>query len=262
MTTHLNGYRITALALAAVAFAACDKNTVQELPFEPLLGAKIKFFNFGVSAPSVNFYADEVKMTAVQSGTGSEATTGVSYGGAGNGGTYAQIAPGTHSITGRIAAATDKDLPIDTLHVTIADGKQYSFYLSGPYVTAPTKQVDGFFVEDPVPAQDFSTAYVRLVHAIYNANSLTLYARPVGDTVTAHWTALGTAVAYKGAGPFVAVAPGVYDLGTRFTDSTTNRITLTGASLLSGQIYSINARGNNTATTGATRDSLSSTAHQ
>jgi len=54
----------------------------------------------------------------------------------------------------------------------------------------------------------------------------------------------------------------VYDLGTRFTDSTTNRITLTGVSLLRGQIYTINARGNNTATTGATRDSLSSTAHQ
>ncbi len=262
MTTHLNGYRIAALTVAAMAFTACDKNTVQDLPFEPLLGAKIRFFNFGVSAPSVNFYADDVKMTAVQSGTGSEATTGVSYGGAGNGGTYAQIAPGTHSITGRIAAATDKDLAIDTLHVTIADGKQYSFYLSGPYVTAPTKQVDGFMVEDPVPTQDFSTAYLRLVHAIYNANPLTVYARPVGDTVTAHWTALGTAVAYKSAGAFVAIAPGVYDLGTRFTDSTTNRITLTGVSLLRGQIYTINARGNNTATTGATRDSLSSTAHQ
>jgi len=260
MTTPMNPHRIAAVLLTASLLAACDKNTVQELPFGPLFGAKIKFFNFGVGAPSVNFYADNVKMTAVQSGTGSEATSGVSYGGVGNGGTYSQIAPGTYSITGRIAAATDKDLPIDTLRVAIADGKQYSFYLSGAYVTA-TKQVDGFIVEDPVPAQDFSTAYVRLVHGIYNANPLTLYARPVGDTVTAHWTVVGSAVAYKAAGAFVTIAPGVYDVGARFTDSTANRITLGGVSLRGGQIYTINARGNNTATTGATRDSLSSTAH-
>jgi len=260
MTRHLRGLAIAGALLTAAAFAACDKNTVQELPFGPLLGAKIKFFNLGVGAPSVNFYADDVKMTAVQSGTGAEATTGVSYGSVGNGGTYSQIAPGTYSITGRIAAATDKDLPIDTLHVTIADGKQYSFYLSGPYVTA-TKQVDGFIVEDPVPAQDFSTAYVRLVHGIYNANPLTLYARPAGDTVTAHWQVVGPAVAYKAAGTFVTIQPGIYDLGARFTDSTTNRMTLAGVSLLGGQIYTINARGNNTATTGATRDSLNSTAH-
>ncbi len=249
-------YLTRAALLCAGALAACDKNAVQDLPLAPVASARIKFFNLGLGAPGVNFYANEAKMTAVFTTTDTEATTGTTYGNVGNAGLYGAIAPGQYTLTGRIAAATDKNLPIDTLSATIAAPKYYSFYLSGPY-DAAAKKVDAFIVEDPVPAQDFSTAYVRLVHAIYNANPLTLYARPVGDTVTAHWTAIGTAVAYKGAGTFAAIAPGVYDLGTRFTDSTTNRITLAGVSLVRGQRYTVNARGNNTATTGATRDSLS-----
>jgi hypothetical protein len=55
MTRHLRGLAIAGTLLTAAALAACDKNTVQELPFEPLLGARIKFFNFGVNAPGVNF---------------------------------------------------------------------------------------------------------------------------------------------------------------------------------------------------------------
>jgi hypothetical protein len=256
-------YLTRAALLCAGALAACDKNAVQDLPLAPVSSARIKFFNFGISAPGVNFFANEAKLTAIFTTTETESTNGTTYGNAGNAGLYGAIAPGSYSLTGRIADTVggNKNVAVDTLSATIADGKSYSFYLSGLY-DAGTKKVDAFIVEDPVPAQDFSTAYVRLVHAIYNANPLTLYARPVGDTVTAHWTAIGTTVAYKGAGPFATIAQGVYDLGARFTDSTTNRITLGGVSLVRGQIYSISARGNNTATTGVTRDSLSNTPHQ
>ena len=254
MTRHLT----LAVLLCAGALAACDKNGVQNLPLAPVASARIKFFNFGLGAPGVNFYANEAKMTAVFTTTGTESTNGTTYGNVGNAGLYLGITPGQYSLVGRIADTVggNKDVPIDTLSAAIADGKYYSFYLSGLYDPA-TKKVDAFIVEDPVPTQDFSTAYVRLVHAIYNANPLTLYARPAGDTVTADWTAMGTAVAYKSGDAFAAIAPGVYDLGARFTDSTTNRITLAGVSLVRGQTYTINARGNNTATTGATRDSLS-----
>ena len=68
MISHLNAHRIVAVLLTALVLAGCDKNAVQQLPMEPLLGARIKFFNFGVNAPSVNFYADSTKLTAVQSG--------------------------------------------------------------------------------------------------------------------------------------------------------------------------------------------------
>ena len=251
---------IAALALAA-GLLACDKNAVQQLPLAPVPSARIMFFNYGVGDPQVNFYANETKMTAVSSATGTEATTGVAYGAVGNGGLYSALEPGPYSLTGRIAATIDKNLPIDVFSATIADAKFYSFYLSGFYNTT-TKKADAFIVEDPIPAPvDYTVAYVRLVHASPNADQLTLYARLNGDTVTAHWTAVGTPVAYKGAGAFATIAPGVYDLGARYTGGTTNRITVTGVSLIYGHAYTIGARGDTTVTssTDAKRPILSST---
>src|SRR5437879_11714213 len=114
MTRQLTGYRIAAVALTTALFAACDKNAIQQLPLEPgLLGSRIKFFNFGVNAPGVNFYADQTKMTAVQSGTGVELNTGVAYGGVGNGGAYWQSGAGQDKLAGRVAAAADQGATSD-----------------------------------------------------------------------------------------------------------------------------------------------------
>src|SRR2546430_6001258 len=147
-------------------------------------------------------------MTAIQSGTGVELNTGVAYGGVGNGGACSQIARGQYTLTGRIAAATDKDLPIATVSATIADGKYYSFYMSGFY-NATAKTVDAFVVEDLVVAPtDYSVASVRFVNAIGNANPLTLYARNTADT-TKPAVAVGAAVAYKGVGAFAPLPAGV-----------------------------------------------------
>jgi hypothetical protein len=101
----VNNHRLLATLLCAVAVAACEKNAVQVLPTDSLQTSRIKFFNFGVNAPGVNFYADNTKMTAVVSATGSEATTGVAYGGVGNGGAYSAIAPTTYTMTGRTAVS-------------------------------------------------------------------------------------------------------------------------------------------------------------
>jgi hypothetical protein len=114
MTKYMNAYRLLGVLLTIVV-AACGENPVQVLPTDSPESARIKFFNFGVNAPGVNFYADDTKMTAILSATGSEATTGVTYGGVGNGGAYSQITPGTYTLTGRIAAATDKDLAIGSI---------------------------------------------------------------------------------------------------------------------------------------------------
>ena len=48
------------------ALSACDyeKNQVQDIA-GPAPAARIKFFNFGVNTPGVNFYANERKMTAI-----------------------------------------------------------------------------------------------------------------------------------------------------------------------------------------------------
>lgn len=253
-----------AALLCVVVLSACDafdKNAVQEIAGPVPAGARIKFFNFGVNAPGVNFYANDRKMTAISSGSDQESNIGVAYGGVGAGGFYTAIAPGQYTLAGKIAAATDKDLAISNLPATLEDGKSYSLYQSGFYNTT-TKTVDAFIVEDAfVPQIDFSVAYVRFVHAISNASPMTLYAK---NTSTTDSVIVGGAVAYKSAGAFTVVPQGFYDLRTRYAGVSTNAISRTGVSFLAGRVYTIGARGDITvtSTTATNRPFLDNTANR
>lgn len=251
----MNRFRFLAVLLCAAALAGCEKNAVQDLT-GPLPSARIMFFNFGVKAPAVNFYANDTKMTAVNSVTGSESNFGVSYGRVAAGGLYSGIEPGQYTISGRIAGASDKGLPISTISTTIGNGKSYSFYQSGVY-DAAAKKVDAFVVEDNYPATiDYSTAHVRFVNAISNANPMTLYAK---SQETGTEVAIGGAVPYKSAGEFTPVPGGVYDLSTRYAGATTNVIVRTGVSFSDGRVYTVGAMGDITVKTGAYRPLLDNT---
>lgn len=232
-------YASLAALLCANLLSSCGKEAVPDIN-GPVAASRVRFFNFGVNAPSVNFYADGTKMTAVASTTGTEATTGVGYGGVGSGGAYSAIEPGQHALTGRIAAATDKDLAIATVPATIENGKFYSYYMSGIYNTT-TKTVDAFVVEDPfVEPTDFSVASVRFVNAISNANPMMLYAK---NTTTGTEVAVGGEMAYKGAGAFTALPTGAYDLSTRYAGSATNAMTRPAVNFVGGRVYTVTARG-------------------
>jgi hypothetical protein len=236
----MNRYASLAVLVVAGLLSACGDKTVQQLTEAPLASSRVRFFNFGVNAPSVNFYADETKMTAVLSTTGTESTSGIAYGGVSAGGDYAAVAPGQHALAGKIAAATDKDLAISALTANIEDGKYYSFYMSGIY-NATTKTVDNFIVEDPfTPPPDQNTATVRFVNAISNANPMTLY---VKNTTGGAEIPIGAEVAYKQAGAFVNIPGGSYDISTRYTGATTNALSRTGVSFSGGRVYTITARG-------------------
>jgi Domain of unknown function (DUF4397) len=253
--------RLLPMLLCAVALAACEKDAVQVLPTDAPQSSRVKFFNYGVGAPGVNFYADETKMTAVVSATGSEATTGVAYGAVGNGGAYSSIAPGTYSMTGRIAATTDKNLPIATVPGTIGDGKFYSLYLTGFY-NAAAKTVDAFVLEDVYPVEiDFSIAQARFVHTVSNANPLTLYAV---NTTTGDTLLVADAVAYKSASAFTQLPPGIYNLVARYPGDSLNTIVSTSVTLAGGKVYTIGARGDITvtSTTAATRPLLDNAANR
>lgn len=243
-----------AALLCAAAVSACGDEALTSIIEPPASNSRIRFFHFGVLAPGVNFYANDTKMSAIATTvcssttpipeacttTGSESTTGLAYSAVSAGGAYSVIAPGQYTLTGRIAAATDKDLPIATVATTIEDGKSYSYYMSGIYNTT-TKTSDAFVVEDPLALPpDFGTASVRLVHAISNANPLTLYAR---DTVTQTEVAVGGEVAYKGAGTFTAIPAGVYNLSARYAGVATNALTRPAITFLGGRVYTISARG-------------------
>lgn len=259
----MNRHLSLAALLCAGLLSACGKDAVQEVITAPLPASRIRFFNFGVNAPSVNFYSDGTKMTAITSATGTEATTGVAYGSAGVGGSglYSAIDPGQHTLTGKIAATTDKDLAIASVAATIAEAKYYSYYMSGFY-NSTTKTVDAFLVEDPLPdPTDFGFATVRFVHAIANANPMTLYAK---NQTTGTEIAIGSEVTYKNAGSFTPVPMAVYDLITRYTGSATNVITRTGVSFIGGRSYTVGARGDITivSTTATNRPFLDNTANR
>lgn len=258
----MNRTRALAALLCVVALSACDENAVQDIA-GPEAGARIKFFNFGVNAPGVNFYANATKMTAISSTTGVESTTGVVYGSVGSGGFYGAIAPGTYTLTGKIAAAVDKDLVIATqAGSTIENGKAYSYYMSGFYNTT-TKASDGFLLEDGfAPTIDYAMAYVRFVNAISNANPMQLIA--TSTTTATLVDTIGGVIAYKGAGAFEAVAPGVYNLATRYAATATNAIVRTGVSFVAGRVYTVGARGDITvvSTTLANRPILDNTANR
>ena len=257
----MNRTRALAAMLCVVAFTACDENAVQVIA-GPAATARVKFFNFGVGAPGVNFYANTTKMTAISSTTGVESTTGVVYGGVGSGGFYSSIEPGAYSLTGKIAATVDKDLVIATIPGTIENGKAYSVYLSGLY-NGGTKTSDGFIVEDAFPADiDFSVAHVRFVNGIFNAAPLQL----IATTTTAPTLVdtIGGVIAYKSAGAFEAVVPGVYNLTTRFAGAGTNAPARTNVSFVAGRVYTIGARGDITVVspTLANRPFLDNTANR
>jgi hypothetical protein len=233
--------RSLAALVCCVALAACsnDKNAVQSIS-GPVPGAAVKFYNFSTGSPGVNFYANETKMTAINSSSGQESTSGTGFGLVAAGGFYTAIAPGQYTLSGRIAAATDNGLAIATQPATLADGKFYSFYLSGLYNTT-TKKSDWFLVDDPIPAQiDYNVATVRFVNAVYNGTGpLTLW---VKNTVTGDSLSVGGPIAYKSAGAFVAMPGAVYDLTARYTGSNTAVISRAGVSFSTGRVYTISAR--------------------
>jgi hypothetical protein len=246
------------LLLAVTTLTACEKNAVGLLD-DPAAGngANVKFFNFSVGSPSVNFYVNDKKVTAISATgcyllddanrqqcltTGAESTSGVAYGSAGHSGSawYSDVASGQVTIAGKISATTDKNLAISNLQANVEVGKFYSYYQSGIYNTT-SKTSDAFIVEDVIPPVDFTVAYVRFVNASSTTQPMTLF---VTNRTTLAESAVGGLVAYKTGGAFVAVPIGSYDFATRTSGSSTNVFTRTQVSFAAGRVYTITARGN------------------
>jgi hypothetical protein len=268
----MHRYRSLALLLSVVAIAACDKNGRQDIT-APESGALVKFFNFGVGSPSVNFYANTQKVTAISSAacqppndtttvcrtTGTESTNGVAYGAAGNGALYNQLTPGQTTLAGKISSLADNGLAIASVSTALDNGKFYSYFVSGIY-DGTAKKADAFVVEDPIPTiTDYSQASVRFVNAISNSQAMTLYAK---STTTGTEVPAGAAVLYKAAGAFTQLTAGVYDLNTRTTGSSTNVISRSAVSFVAGHVYTVTARGDMVSTVTANKPALDNTANR
>jgi hypothetical protein len=231
--------RSLAALACCVALAACSKQGVPDIAI-PAPGTAVKFYNFATGGPNVNFYANETKLTGVSSTSGAELNSGTAFGSVAAGGLYMALAPGQYTLSGRITAVTDNGLPIANIPTTLADGKYYSVYLSGPYNTT-TKQADYFIVEDPIPPDlDFSATTVRFVNAMSTATGpLTLWAK---STVSGDSAAIDGPIAYKSAGAFGTMPSGVYDLTARYSGSNTAVLSRTGVSFNVGHVYTVSGR--------------------
>jgi hypothetical protein len=227
---------------AVLFFTSCEKNAVQQIDYAPT-GAFVRISNFAVGGPSVNFYADGVKITAAGSTTGVEATTGV--------GAYG-IFPGTNSYihlpnVGNVTisaktpekATTNPNITTVSLPTTLVAGKYYSYYTSGIY-DATAKTTTAFILEDKLPALDTGFAYVRLVNAIPNATAG--YTLAGVHTTTQAAVTIATPTAFMSATDFVKVPNGVYNLTSTSTGSPT--IIRNAVSFSKGFVYTIAARGN------------------
>jgi hypothetical protein len=265
-------YKTLAVLFCAVAVTACGDKTTQNIT-APVSGALVKFFNFGVGAPSVNFYANTLKVTGVTSSncsppndtttvcrtTGNETITGTAYSVAADGGLYSALPVGAVALTGKITATTDNGLAVATVNTTLTNGSFYSYYLSGIYDPVG-KASDAFIVPDTLPAFDYNNVYVRFVNAISNSQPMTLYAKL---QLTGTETGLGlTTQAYKAAGPFTLLTAGVYDLNTRTAGSSVNVITRTSVSFVAGHVYTVTARGDMTSGVTANKPALDNTANR
>jgi hypothetical protein len=260
----------SAVVLGAALLAGCSKDSIQSID-GPLPGAFVKFFNFGVNAPAVNYYSDDVKVTAISTtacqtvpidpkctSTGIESTSGTPYGSAGNAGLYSSLTPGSHVFAGKSVVAADSGAYVTKLAGTLAAGQYYSMYTSGFY-NSTTKAVESFIVQDSLPATDFAVAYVRFVNAVPNSAPMILYAR---NTVTGTEVAIGTAVAYKSAGAFVAVPSAPYDINARVPGSTTNLVTRLAVGFAGGHAWTVTVRGDMTATSGTNKPAFDNTVNQ
>jgi hypothetical protein len=255
--------RTLALLAGAVLLGGCEKNAIQiDNITAPASGALVKFFNFSVNGPQVNFFAGTTKVTAISSTTGVESTVGVAYGSAGASGFYTAIPAGQVTFSGRISATADNGVAIASIPAQLADGKAYSVFLSGFYNTT-AKSTEGFVVEDNFPSTfDYTAALVRFVNASSNSAPMQLVLR---NTTTSTEAPVGATVAYKAGGAFVAVPAGGYDLITRTAGSSTNLITRTAVALSAGRVYTIAVRGDMTLPstgTATNRPSLDVTANR
>lgn len=254
---NMTSIRALAAVLCVTALTACDKNGVQNIA-APASGAYIRFQNFGVNVPGVNFYANDQKLTAISTAnctpptaaacttTGIEATTGVTYGGSANAGNYSMVTPGQYKLTGRLAATTDNGLAVASLDAPLTDGKYYSYYISGIYNTT-AKTSDSFLIEDALPTTfDYTKAYVRIVNASPNSQPITVSITAQGTTTA---IPVATAVAYKSASPIVNAPPGTYDITITYGGATA---TFTNFPMVGGHVLTLALRGDATSTSSST----------
>lgn len=223
---------------------------------EPIVGARVKLYNFGISAPTVNFYSNDTKISAVLSATGVESINGISTGSVYPSIGYALSPEGQRLFQAITPPAIPLPAPPNTtiaaVSAAVVNDKFYSVFVSGFY-SATDKKADMFVVEDNFPkGLDTATTYIRLVNPGSNTSTLkailTKTTTVTGQPPIIENFTLADAVPYKGASPFVAFKPGAYSITV--TDAASGKVvTRAATSFLRERVYTLALRGNLVTTT-------------
>lgn len=244
-----NKLRVLILGIVALALYSCEKNAFQVIDTKEFNGPFLRGYNFAPSGPTVNVYVNDVKVTAIGSTTGKEATTGIgAYGVFPTTNSYVNLASkGNVTVKSIIpsTATTNPGVVTSTINGDLQEGKYYSFFTCGLYNTTD-KTTSSVILEDKIPALDTAAAYLRFINLVPNAPNG--YDLVITNRATSQVINLSPTLAFKAASEFIKVPAGIYDLRASSVGGTViNRTELT---VSKSYVYSLITRG--TAATAST----------
>lgn len=241
------------IAFVLMAMFGCEKNTVGNVDTEAYEGANFKFYNFALSSPTVNGYANNIKFAGILSTTGIENAAGVVGGGVAPARGYALVPQGTNIIFKAVTPSTmpvtaasgfGPNLTVAEVTATVKNGKNYSFYVCGLF-NKTTQKADGFVIEDTLPQPDTAASYIRLVNPGHNTSTLSLEitrTQTIDGVVVVDTSIPITGVAYKTASDFVKVPSGAYTL--KLIDLVSGKtLTRTATGFGKNRVYTFTLRG-------------------
>ncbi|RYF26818.1 MAG: DUF4397 domain-containing protein [Flavobacteriales bacterium] len=232
-----------------IMLAGCEKKglAVPDIT-KPITGAKVRLYNFAYNSPGVNFYANDLKISAVTSANGSEAVGGIAFGGTYPANQYA-LAPAGQTKFKAQTSSTNATIPntvVASVDKDIEEDKYYSIFTSGVY-NATTKTTDAFLIEDNFPTvADTAQANIRIVNSGFNTSTLDMIltlSKTVNGIVRIDTVKIASDVPYKSASQFVGFRPGAYSIVV--TDKASGKkVTRAATSFLRDRAYTLALRGN------------------
>lgn len=213
---------------------------------------QVRFYNFVINGPQVEFYANGVKSTSRVSTTGQQASTGLGYGATHPNIGYVEIPAGENILIEAITPPTylipannvnnyGQNLLAASLIVPKIEAlKTYSIYLCG-YWDKVAQKGNAFIIDEVMPGVDTASTFIRFV------NSGTEQAGPLRFAVTnTRDTLVGTIgiaeeVPFAKGSPFVAVPYGTYDL--KLYTATGDSLIRRGIALSPDRVHTFALRG-------------------
>ena len=244
------------ISIFALIISSCGEKDIiiNEYTRVPGEEAQVRFYNFGINAPSVNFYANNVKITASQSLTGEMAPTGVSFGATYPSIGYVEVPAGdqvnifSKTPTTLVIPANNvnnykQDTEVSNLTATkLNSKKQYSLFIAG-YFDKNTHQAESFIISDELPPSDTSKVFVRFVNSgVAEAGTLSIKISRMNGTEVLSEEIVDPQLAFKSATEFKGFPYGTYKF-TIIPANATNRIWERTITLNRDRVHTIAVRG-------------------